>query len=71
MDSLLHFLVDRWFDIALTLLFLGLEWRGHVKSEKAEKEMDVKLKALQDQIEFSNQLAYNREEEKFQDVKEG
>lgn len=71
MNALFSFLVERWFDIALTLLFLGLEWYNHVKSDRSEKEMDAKLKLLQDQIELSNQLAYNGEEEKFQDVKEG
>lgn len=66
---MLQFLIERWFDIALTLLFLGLEWYNHVKSEQSEKEMNDKLKKLQDQIELANQLAYNGEEEKLQDVK--
>lgn len=69
MNALLNFIAERWFDIALTALFLGLEWYNHVKSEKSEKEMDAKLKSLQDQIELANQLAYNGEEEKFQDVR--
>jgi hypothetical protein len=69
MHAFLNFLVERWFDILLTALFLGLEWWNYVKSERSEKEMNHKLKILQDQVELANQLGYHREEEKLQDVK--
>jgi len=67
---MLKFLIERWFDIALTVLFLGLEWYNHVKSERAERIMDAKLKRIKEEIEYTNHLAYNIEADKYQDSAE-
>jgi hypothetical protein len=67
MDDLFKFLVDRWFDIALTLLFLGLEWYNHVKSAKFEKDIESKLKAIEDTVQVTHHLAYEKEEERVQE----
>jgi hypothetical protein len=65
------FISERWFDIALTLLFLGLEWYNHVKSNRAERKMNAKLKKIKEEVEYTTQLAYGIQEDKFQDAKDG
>lgn len=66
----LKFLTEKWFDIFFLLLVISLEWKSRARTRKFEKKINLKLKKIKEELEYTNHLAYNLEADKFSDIKE-
>lgn len=66
----LKFLTEKWFDILFLFLVISLEWKSRTRTKKFERKINLKLKKIKEELEYTNHLAYNLEADKFSDVKE-
>ena len=65
---ILKFLSEKWFDILFLLLVLCLEWKSKARTRKFEKKVNLKLRKIKEEIEYTNHLAYNLEADKFTEI---
>ena len=67
---ILPFIKDKWFDLTFLFLVLLLEYKNVTRNKRFEKKINVKLKKIKEELEYTNHLVYSLESDKFEEEKE-